>query len=59
MNPQTVTVTVTEKQCEYLAISVAVAAIAGVIPKDEAWDLVDLMYARHIQFIRDIQNGEQ
>lgn len=59
MSPETVSIKLTEKQIGQLALSATVAGIAGVIPKDEAWELVDSMYSFHVKFIRDTFNGKE
>lgn len=56
---QTTSVNLNEKHLAQLCLAVAMAGLAGLISKDEAWDLMDILYANHVRLSKDILNGEE
>lgn len=57
MDSPTKTLTFTMQQAADISLSVALAGVAGVIPKNRAYELVNTIYAAHVMMIRDVLGG--
>jgi hypothetical protein len=59
MSEETKTITITMQEAADIGISLSLAALAGVIPRERAFNLVDKIYAAYITMIKDTLNGEE